>query len=279
MVRQESGLVYLAYFDDSGTDAKSDLCVFGGIVIPGDAFGHAESWASTAVSYLDMGDSFTEFKAGELYFANGRFAGRDQKKCREAFHLLLNTMVRHNTPFIYSAVHKPTLQKESLLGSAAPLDVAFRMCLGQLEQWARREHWDAQGGYAVTYADMCVVIADECDAALKKQMLASFREKRRKHPFLTTDGHTIRESLFHIHDSMYFGASTDSVGLQVADAANWAMHRVLRGAEVDDLVIDQLKKCAMCAKPEPDWSRYRHLFRSHEDVFGGAAASEQTKPS
>src|SRR5262249_236962 len=156
-----------------------------------------------------------------------------------------------------------------LLGSAHPVDVAFQMCLDALEAWARAQNKKSyEEGSAdvihIRYESMCVVIADECDGPLKKQMLQTFRSKRDKTPFHSMNDSSKR--LFHIHDSMYFGDSKDSTGLQVADAANWAMHRYLRGDALDQQVVEQLTKVSICAKNGPNWTAYRQLFKDHADV-------------
>jgi len=122
--------LFLAYFDDSGSHPSSDICVYGGVVIPGDRFGFAEDWSNVVVGHLGIdGASFKEFKAGDLYFAKGVFSGLDQARCRECFLLLLNMLNVHRLPFIYSAVDRRRLQQEPLLGSKHPVDLAFGMCL------------------------------------------------------------------------------------------------------------------------------------------------------
>jgi hypothetical protein len=127
---------------------------------------------------------------------------------------------------------------------------------------------------------MCIVIADECDGLLKRQMLSTFRHKRPKRRIRAGDSSA--EWLFHVHDSMYFGKSVDSVGLQFADAANWTIHRLLNGAETDGNILTEVRTVAICAKPEPDWTHYRHLFKDHADVsassISGASFSAQTRP-
>jgi hypothetical protein len=257
--------LYLAYFDDSGSEPSSDLSVFGGVVINGDFFGHAEAWSQAVLEHVGIEpDTFEEFKASQLYYGNGAFDGCDKTKCREGFLILVNMLNVNRFPFIYSAVDRKALQQERLLASAHPVDVAFRMCLGQLELWARNQHGQRDGLISVRYEDMCVVIADECDGALKRQMLTTFRQKRQRRRIRAGDSSA--EWLFHIHDSMYFGRSADSVGLQIADVANWTMHRMLTGLKTDNDILEQIRKVAICAKPDPDWPTYRRLFKDHADL-------------
>ena len=44
------------------------------------------------------------------------------------------------------------------------------------------------------------------------------------------------------------------------------MRRYLNGEELEDRVIEQLKKFSVCATAEPEWTQYRHLFKSHLDL-------------
>jgi hypothetical protein len=176
-------------------------------------------------------------------------------------------------------VSRPELERESLFGSAHPVDVAFQMCLQRLEKWAREQHPPSftvtpSTAIIVSLDDMCVVIADECDKDVRRQLLKTFRAQRRKQNPSNPDG------LFHVHDSMYFGDSVDSIGLQMADVACWTMRRILTGAPVDADIIEQLLKMSVCADVEPQWSAYRHLFRSHADVSSlPVSASDQIAPS
>jgi len=254
--------VHLAYFDDSGSEPSSNLCVFGAVVIPGDFFGVAEYWSKLVLQSLGVAESFQEFKAGELYFANGAFQGLDRNECRDAFALLVTVLTEFHLPFIYSAVDRSKLQDEPLFKSSHPVDVGFRMCLDQLDEWARGQVKPKK--YSRIPKNMCVVIADECDGLLRKQMLTTFRKKRVRRPRPIEPGEK-QEQLEHIHDSMYFGDSVDSIGLQIADACNWSMGRILRGMPLDPVVAMRVKDAAICSKPEPAWATHRRLFVSHED--------------
>lgn len=278
MFREESSVLYLSYFDDSGSEPSSDLCVFGGVVIPGDVFGHAEAWSRVVVEHTGIPEArFNEFKASQLYFAQDQFDGCDSYKCREAFLVLLNSFVINKYPFIYCAVDRRRLEKIPLLGSAHPVDVAFRACLGRLEQWARAQHSHPPGVMRVSYADMCVVIADDGDTGVHKQLQKTFRIMRRKR--IGPEAHT-HDSLLHIHDSMYFGDSADSVGLQMADVASWTMRRYLLGLKTEQRMFDQLLKVAICAGPDPEWTKHSYLFKCHGDVSSSAepGASEPKEP-
>lgn len=262
--RKEFDGVYLSYFDDSGSEPSSELCVFGGVVVDADQIHFLEYQVGGMVWNLGLSvDTFREFKAGELYFANGQFSGFDLNKCRSAFKTLVDVLALHNIAFVYCAVNTSTLAQQPLFGSAKPVDVAFQMCLDRLEQWA----WSRSRVTNLTPEipmvspnDMCLVIADECDKELRRQLGLTFRKKRRRY------AHYQPNNLLHIHDSMYFGDSIDSIGLQMADVACWTMRRILGGAEVDPAIKDTLLKVAVCADVEPQWSANRNLFKSHDDV-------------
>jgi hypothetical protein len=76
--------------------------------------------------------------------------------------------------------------------------------------------------------------------------------------------YTWTNRLTHSIDDVFFGSSANSVGLQVADACNWAMWRRLSLNTEDGFYKDLLIGRVVCAKPEPEWSENRHLFRAHD---------------
>jgi hypothetical protein len=167
--RDESAIVYLSYFDDSGSEPSSNLSVFGGNVASGDTLGMLENSSDRTVLGLGIPEeSFEEFKAVELYFGTGRFKNLDRTRCRNAFKNLVSGFSRYGVPFIYSAIDRAVLQKEPLFGSAHPIDIAFQMCLDKLEHWLRRQHplqvsvTGPTGTPVVPICldDLCVVIVD-----------------------------------------------------------------------------------------------------------------------
>lgn len=273
MFRDETLVVYLSYFDDSGSDPSSPLCVFGGVVVEGTQVPMLETAAQMAIFNLGVSyDSFQEFKAHELYYATGPFKGIDQQRCRSAFKCLMDSLFLRKAAFVYCAVNTAELEREPLFSSASPVDVAFNMCLKRLETWARAQHppnftVDPSSAVVVCLDDLCLVIADDCDKHLRTQLQKTFRSKRRCKP-AKADG------LLHIHDSMYFGDSVDSSGLQMADLANWTMRRILTGEAIEPAISAQLLKVAVCADVEPEWSSHRYLFRSHLDASSSSQASE-----
>jgi hypothetical protein len=132
-------------------------------------------------------------------------------------------------------------------------------CLG-IEDWARSLHAQAANTVIVSLADTCLFVCDETkDVTLRKQLKQSFRILRRKRPASNAGVNR----LWHAHDDMYFGDSRDSVGLQMADICNYFMLRHLKNSS-DSEFYDLFSAQAICAKPEPEWSTNRGLFRIHD---------------
>jgi hypothetical protein len=174
-------------------------------------------------------------------------------------------------PYIYAAVDRAKLKK-SPLGSANPLDVAFRLCALGIEDWARSMHEHHPGTIRLAFKDLFLFIVDDTeDKPLKNQLRSSYRSLRASRPYiLKNDVFKNENRLWHAHDDMYFGDSRDSVGLQIVDLCNYFMWRHLLQKEADEEFYEMLAAQAISAKPEPEWSTYRDLFVTHD--------SNQPKP-
>jgi len=71
---------------------------------------------------------------------------------------------------------------------------------------------------------------------------------------------------------MYFGNSRDSVGIQIADLCNYFMRRHLLKEEDEERFYEMFAGQAICAKPEPEWSTYRALLKTHDGNESGQVA-------
>jgi hypothetical protein len=255
--------VHLAYLDDAGTDEHSPIAMFGAVIIYPDKFGYVENLHSAAIQQivpLDRAADFKEFHAAELYYGEGVFKDIEKSKRFLAIQVLLESMRSEKLPYIYAAVDRKKLRK-SPLGSATPLDVAFRLCLLGVEDWARGMHTHAPGIIRIDWKDLCLFVVDDTeDKALKSQLRNSYRELRSAHPFVPP--HESR--LWHAHDAVYFGDSRDSVGIQMADLCNYFMWRHLLKKEGGEDFYEMFAKQARCAKPEPEWTTYRDLLWTHD---------------
>jgi hypothetical protein len=109
---------------------------------------------------------------------------------------------------------------------------------------------------------VALLVLDECDKDVKFTLKNTFRLMRRR--LRPTSNGWEKGRLSHLHDDMYFGDSVDSVGIQVADICNYIMLRKLRDGIEDQFYELLLQSQVICAKPEPEWTPHKHLFRTHE---------------
>ena len=244
--------VHLAYVDDTCSDKKSPIVVMGAVLIHDLFFSELEIRAGMIVEQLippDRLDDFKEFHAFELYGGDGVFEGIDETVRREAMSRLLHQVDSFNCPFIYSAVDKKKLIPHAF-GTAEPLDVAFRMCVLQIDHWLRGRGNDTSCGPAIVICD------DTRDTKLKETLRASFRKIR---PKIMPPWEFGRAGVGNIHDDMYFGSSKESIGIQLADVCTWVIQRSLRKGDVDDL-YEEIAKHTICSKVEPEWKQNREVF-------------------
>lgn len=267
--------MHLAYLDES--QQQGSVAIFGAVVIPHGLFGWAERLHSVAIEQLfstdEIEEKFQEFHAHELFKGEGAFRGIDKAKRFDAIRILLMAMSHHQLPFIYAALDEKKLAKsqlaQGLFETAHPLIPTFKLCALGIENWAQGHHSQPHaGGVSVDYGDQYLLIADETkDVEFKRRLRNSYRLLRAARPYI---GRT-QNRLWHAHDAMYFGDSTESVGIQLADLCTYFMQRRLMRVnpnhrdEGDDF-YDMFSKQVVCAKPEPEWSEYRELFVTHDRV-------------
>ncbi len=256
--------VYLAYIDDAGTDEHSPVVMCGAVIVFPEAFGHLENLHGTAITQMiainEIEDKFKEFKASELYNGTGPFAGIDEKQRFQAIRVLLTALNMKKFPYIYAAIDRKKLI-HSPMGSAQPFDVAFRFCALGVEEWARNMHPQEPGTLRVDLKDFYLMILDDTENKhLKDQLRTTYRLLRTARAYLNPS----INRLWHAHDDMYFGDSRSSIGIQMADLCNYFMWRRLLNKDGGEEFYEMFSEQAICAKPEPEWSTYRGLFRTHE---------------
>jgi hypothetical protein len=243
--------VHLAYLDDSGSDEKSGVVLCGGVVITDHNFMYVEGMAGVAMHQLFSStetDKFQEFHARQLFRGEKQFDGISEDSRFKAIDVLLLAVQQFRLPFIYSAVDRNALLK-SPFKTADPRDMAFHVCLLGIEDWAQSQHESHPGTLRVDPKDVTLIVMDddEPNSDLKRKFKTTFRELRAQHgPEFPS------RRLRHVHDAMYFGDSRDSVGLQMADLCGYFMRRRLCGPDAEgDRFFRQVKKAAICARPEP----------------------------
>jgi hypothetical protein len=236
--------VHLAYLDDSDTKSKvKKWQVMAAVIMPDNAFKMAE----LAMAHLpermlsaEKLSEFTEFHACELYGGYGPFEGLDQAKRFDAIEFLLTLLTAMEMTVVYGAVDLDALRSE-VYGSADPVDVCFRKCLGEIKAWVNAiqyrdlrqiigedpKNWTTQRMTEVmvpkAVKQLIVLVVDECDPKIKNTLLKSFRSLR---PSLA------KNSLLEcFHDDLYFGVSRYSIGIQLADLCSFFIAKHLEGQQ------------------------------------------------
>lgn len=197
--------VHLAYLDEAGTDGHCPYVMYGAVIVPHGLFGNLEQIHDIAIQQLFSGDEkdkFQEFHASELYLGNGAFEGIPEDKRFDAIRMLLHAVNGNNLPYIYGAVDRKKLGK-SLVGTARPLDMAFRLCALGIEDWARSKHQQFSDRIIIDFNDHYLLILDDnqTNRELKKQLRETYRLLRWAHPY----ARRTENRLWHAHDDMYFG--------------------------------------------------------------------------
>lgn len=258
--------MHLVYLDEAGIDGRSVSRTFGALIVPVGKFGRASMLHETAIQQIIPAASkneFKEFHGCDLYKGNPPFDKIDQDRRFTAIKVLLSSLRSEDLTFVYSSVNDQEFQK-SLPGSIpmAALHFAFQMCLCGIENWARMRHTpgrDPNQGAVINWDDSFLCISDESNNSAEKDALkAVYRKLRKKRPF--HDFQNINR-LWHGHDGMFFADSVDSVGIQIADLCTYFVQRKLEGREEKENFIDLFSDRIICAKPEPEWTEYKHLLR------------------
>ena len=244
--------VYLAYLDDSESAAKKDqqkssktaqqtepfqvLCAvlvedsqFVALEVQFSIFaltGHAPPH--------DFPEDF-EFHAMDLFHGNGFFETWHQSVRFHVFKQCMEALAKLKLPIIYGAVDKVKLSGQ-IYKSANPLDVCFRLCLERIQKWLALDPWRTG-----------LLIADTFDDGKKRNLKRIFREYRKK---FVVEAMQIMDKVHSskndppgspqpprqvltskLLDDMYFGDSSDSVGIQASDMCAFLIRRHLEGKQ------------------------------------------------
>jgi hypothetical protein len=273
---QEAAL-FLAYLDDSGSERRNpSVFVMGGPVLSHEQFRHAELMVGIAARNLWADgvppDKFDEFHASDLFVGKGPFEGIPEADRHGALLDLVSVPGKTNAPCVYSAVDKSAV-RSGPFGSANLPDVAFRMCICAVNDWTRDSIAAKIGSgdaeldaphLLLMDSDFALLVVDEPpDRQTGEALRKSFPSMRKR--LRSADGRWDKGRLQHLHDGLYFGVSSESVGLQIADACSWAMLRKLRDGVEDQFYKALMEGQVITAKVEPEWTLYRHAFMAHDD--------------
>jgi hypothetical protein len=271
--------MYLTYLDESGTNHQSSVLVYGGVIVPSAKFKFLESKHADVVLGLipeKRRKAFQEFHSYDLWNEHPPFDGIPFADRKLAMATLLYGMRENHIPYFYSAIDKAKLRAIGV-GSVDPIDVGFRMCLSALDWWARQAVVNAiqanDAGAFVPTVDIwaegiCLVIVDDGPREVFK---ARFRQSRKRlHDSIAESRKALsnRIQVSYLHDAMFFGDSTESVGLQMADVCGYVMRRHLEGKNTEGL-FELLRHNAFAAASEPDWTTYRSALVCHDESPSG----------
>jgi hypothetical protein len=233
-VKAQSGeieFVQLAYVDDCQSDRDCRFHVIGATIIADKHFVDLEGYLRWLVELSvpeELRGSF-EFHAKDLFHGSGVFEGIDKDKVIQLFGSALDAIRGLDIPIVYGAVDAHKL-RGSIHATASPADVAFRLCMPEIERWFAEKAPDELG---------IVICDDTTNQQQKRQFQAAFRAGRPKVKMeLEKDdkgkGKIVglsRGPYEHLHDDMYFGNSGDSTGIQLADMCCFIIHRHLEGKQ------------------------------------------------
>lgn len=255
--------MHLAYLDETGTDGHSPVAMYGALVVPVGKFGHLSALHSAAIQQiipLDRMEEFSEFHACELYRGTGVFEGIDDTKRFTAIKVLLGAMRMENLRFIYAAADRKKFAS-SPFSSAKPLISAFHMCLLGVEDWATSNHPQPADAKRIDWNDTCLYVLDDCDnKEFKSQLRNTYRTLRVKYPLVPP----YQNRLWHAHDDMFFADSKDCLGIQIVDLCNYFARMHLTGETEPQNFYELFSEQVVCAKPEPEWTKYGHLFWAND---------------
>lgn len=211
--------MYFSYLDESESDRKKvqvPYFVLSAVLVNERVFGNLEIMSSIVVEDIlpeERRASFKEFHAYELFNGYGVFDGIDRPKRFHAIETLLNTIVQQNLTVVTSIVDLTKL-RSTPFGSALPSDVAFRDCAAAINSHIRAEQ--PTGNFSI------VIMDEHSDRKVREELKSAFRTLR---PHLHETGSYATPGLWNLHDSMYFGDSRDSIGLQLADLCSYFIRK------------------------------------------------------
>lgn len=242
--------MYLVYCDDSGeSKCASPFKSMCALIMKDEDFRLTEGYMGHIVHAVvpeEKREGF-EFHASELFNGYGPFEGITREQAHRIFEMCVDAVRHDNSPIIYSYVDLNTLRK-NIFASAVPLDIAFRLCLPEIERWFVEK---APKDFGMLICD------DTTERKIKEKLQDTFTSKRcpAKSEVHEYEGKSIviedRGELDHLHDSMYFGSSKHSRGIQLADVCSYIIKRHNDGCEETEYLYKQLEPSIFSRKDEP----------------------------
>lgn len=231
--------VYIAYLDDSRQDKTSArFQVIGAAMVEDMSFHALEQELGYSLYELvepHVTGKFEEFHAADVLAGNPPFEKITRSHALQIFADGIKTVEDLSIKIVYGAVDLNKLYASNF-ATTNPIDMAFRICVKQIEAWFR-EHRPANAA---------LLISDDGDKNVKNSMLNSFHVLRRP----VRSSPPVRGELSHLHDDMYFGASKFSKGIQLADLCTLLIGRHLVYSDTEDL-YQELSKSIIASMIEP----------------------------
>jgi hypothetical protein len=215
-------LVYLVYLDDSCEEATHQ--VIGAAIIHDREFLNIEGFLGVLIEEdipEELRESF-EFHASALFHGKEPFEKIERDKALSILKDCADMIADAPISVVYGAVDLRKL-RSGIYATAQPIDIAFRLCIPEIEKWFAEKAPDELG----------ILIADDTRNQHQKENLRkAFRANRSRIKIKTpspTHAVEYRGLLQHIHDAMFFGDSKETVGIQVADLCCFLILRHLQG--------------------------------------------------
>jgi Protein of unknown function (DUF3800) len=240
--------VHLIYLDDSGDDNGYQIIV--AVIIPDEEFMEIEGYLGYVIEQNipeEMRDSF-EFHASNLFQSNPPFEKIKHQDAIEILTRCAEMLKASSSVIIYGAVDVKKL-RSSIHASASPADVAFRICLPEIRHWFDEHARDKLG---------ILIMDDTENKPLKKEFQKSFHANRSKirvksqrieNEFRVEES---RGTLPQLHDDMYFGDSSYSVGIQLADICAFIISRHLKNKPDTEFLYKIIEANIFCGKVDPE---------------------------
>jgi hypothetical protein len=214
--------VYVAYLDDAGStggnlaDKQSPFQVVASVLFAeADDFSISEFLLGNIIdTYVpeEMRDSF-EFHASDLWACREPFNRLQKTQAVKITEQCFDLIQAAKLPISYGAVDKPKLSSE-IFSTANPIDMAFRLCVEGLEgEMVKQKH-----------NELVILVCDDSKSN-RNAIRNAFRQYRRKIRSLQKHN---RGKLAHVVDDIFFGDSSESMGIQIADMCCFAIERHLR---------------------------------------------------
>lgn len=234
--------MHIVYMDDSKQDTirGRKYQVIGAVIIPDHDFSMIEQ---TLAYYVyekvpeELRDNF-EFHATDLWSGKPPLDSIPQAERIHLFGECVRVLEEWKVPIVYGAVDLCQLSR-TLYSTTNPIDMAFRLCAGCIEDWFREQ---SSTGLGLLISD------DTANQHVKNAIRNAFRQYRQ----FVRSSPPVRGLLFHIHDDMYFGDSTHSVGIQLADMCTLLISRHLAGFNDSEELYKRVERLIFKGDVKPD---------------------------